>query len=341
MNELQVKGAWILYHTPPEKERGKTMRKEAKANKQAAISQIGGYHGGNFHNENYAFEGFQSNKYFTSDRYIALDAGFQRTDGKPLKGFGLEIETECSGIHNPQVLAEVLNKIIFPHFPADLFKLQRDGSLSGDTSAECITQIMTREFIRNNYGNFKLMYNTYFPAFGITCGPNCGMHVNISRGLFGRSDKAQTEAVRKLYYIVNKHYDLCCALFHRDRNRTVYCSRMAHSMDYCKSMDLGSCSSNHGVSFNLGHWNTGRIEIRLVGGQKNYACFRNTMECVFHLCDAVKTLTWADCDDLTKIFAGCNQYVFDRLKSYCRDSGTITAADLDKIRPTVQQVELI
>ena len=317
------------------------MRKESKKLKTATISGVGAYHGSNFHNENYAFEGFHSNKYFTSDRFIPMDEHFQRSDGKPLKGYGLEIETECRGISNTAVLAEVLNNILFAHFPADLFKLQRDGSLAGDSSSECITQVMTKEFIRNNYASFKLMYDTYFPAFNISCGTNCGMHVNISRALFGRSDDAQTLAVRKLYYIVNHHYDLCCALFYRNPRYTTYCSRMRADLETCKTLDLGRQGCSHGVCFNLGHWNSGRIEIRLVGGQKNYPCFRNTMESVFHLVDAVKHLSWNDCDDLTKIFAGCNQYVYDRLKSYCRTAGTISDDDLEAIRATIKREDLL
>ena len=317
------------------------MRKDAKTAKSTVLSCVDNYHGGNFRSEDYAFEGFRSNKYFTSDRYIALDARFVRPDGKPLKGYGLEIETECSGIANTTVLAEVLHNIIFAHFPADLFKLQRDGSLRGDSSAECITQVMTKEFIRNNYGSFKLMYDTYFPAFRIACGANCGMHVNLSNALFGRSEKAQVEAVRKLYYVVNRHFDLCCALFHRDRNRTDYCSRMHADLDYCRTMDLDRVSGGHGVSFNLDHWHAGRVELRLVGGQKNFPCFRNTMESVFWLVDAVKRLSWSDCDDVVKIFSGCNQYVFDRLKSYCRAAGTVSDAQIEAIRLTVQREELL
>ena len=317
------------------------MRKNAKTNKAATISRVQSYHEGGNYSEAYAFAGFQSNKYFTSDRYIKLNANFTRTDGKPLKGYGIEIETECSGVSNQRVLAEVLDKIIFAHFPEDLFKMQNDGSLDGDSSAECITQIMTKEFIRNNYANFKLMYNTYFPAFRIGCGDNCGMHVNISNACFGRDEKTQTEAVRKLYYIVNHHFEFCCALFHRNPRRTHYCGRMTAEKDYCKNMDLSRQGCSHGVSFNLGHWNTGRIEIRLVGGQKDYACFRNTMECVFHLVDAVKKLSWNDCDDLVKIFSGCNQYVFDRLASYCKDAGTITREQLDKIATTKKIEELL
>lgn len=317
------------------------MRKDAKTTKTATLSTVDQYHGGNWGSESYAFQGFRSNKYFTSDRYIGLDGSFNRPDGKPLKGFGLEIETECTGIRNATVYAEVLNNVIFPHFPADLFKLQRDGSLSGDSSAECITQVMTREFIRNNYSAFKLMYDTYFPAFGISCGPNCGMHVNLSNALFGRSEKAQVEAIRKLFYIVNHHYSLCCALFHRDASRTNYCRQMASSKDYARNLDLRNAPGGHGVSFNLDHFASGRVELRLVGGQKNYPCFRNTMESVFFLVEAVKRLSWADCDDLVKIFSGCNQYVFDRLKSFCQQRGAITSAQIEAIRPTVQREELI
>lgn len=318
------------------------MQKKNKARKTATVSTVHGYHeGGSLDREDYAYLGFQSNKYFTSDRYIPMSAEYARVDGKPLKGYGLEIETECHGITNPTVLAEVLNKVIFSNFPADLFKLQRDGSLCGDSSAECITQVMTKEFIRNNYANFKLMYDTYFPAFNISCGPNCGMHVNISRGAFGRTEETQAEAVRKLYYIVNRHFDLCCALFGRDRRRTSYCSCMSSGLSYVKTMPMQQASS-HYVSFNLGHWNVGRIEIRLVGGQKTYAAFRNTMESVFFLVDRVKELSWSDCDDLVKIFDRCNRYVYDRLQSKCRQAGAITDAQVEAIKATVDlSVELL
>jgi len=315
------------------------MRKEAKVVKQTTLHSVGQYHGGVW-NESYAFHGFKSNKYFTSDRFIPLTEAFARADGKPLKGYGLEIETECNGIGNTTVLAEVLQKIVFSHFPADLFKLERDGSLDGDSSAECITQVMTREFIRNHYSSFRLMYDTYFPAFRISCGSNCGMHCNISRSLLGANEKTQTEAVRKLYYIVNHHYDFCCELFNRDHRNTHYCSRMQHSKDYCRTLDPNSVMGGHGISFNFDHWESGRVELRLVGGQKSFGCFRNTMESIFHLVDAVKRLSWAECDDLGKVFAGCNQFVYDRL-TRCRTAGYLSNETLHRIEGTVKTEDLI
>ena len=98
------------------------MRKDAKAPKTTTLNRVQGYHEGGFTSQtNYAFLGFTSNKYFTSDRFIKLDQHFNRPDGKPLKGFGLEIETECRGLNNATVYAEVLSNISFKHIPEDLF----------------------------------------------------------------------------------------------------------------------------------------------------------------------------------------------------------------------------
>lgn len=316
------------------------MRKESKTAISTNISTVNSYHARTDCSVNYAFQGWQSNKLFTSDRCIKLDDDFNRADGKPLQAYGLEIELICNSISNTTVLAEVLNKVIFAHFPADLFKLQSDCSLGGQSSAEAITQVMTRDAIRNMYPAFKAMYNDYFPAMDITAGhSSCGMHVNISNGLFGKTEATQTEAIRKLYYIINSRFALSCDLFRRRRDATDYCGRMNASKEYVQHMDLADQPCSHGVCFNLGHFTEGRVELRLVAGQKDYGAFRNTMETIFHLINAVKRLSWKECDDPEAVFSGCNQYVFNRLNTMCREH--FTAAQLRNIRATVKQEELL
>lgn len=312
------------------------MRKEARENVTVNVASVQGYHQRNTGAVSYAYQGFRQNKYFASDRPILLDANFNRPNGESLKGYGLEIETQCNGITNQRVLADVFDKIIFDLFPPDLFKMQDDGSLGGRTSAECITQVMTKAFIRNHYRDFKAMYNTYFPAFDISAdsaNTACGMHVNISNACFGDSPEKQELAIRKLFYIVNRHYDLCCSLFYR-KGSTRYCGRMRY--DNIKTVSLSAFYSDHGCAFNLGHFGEGRIELRLVGGQRNYACFRNTMESVFFLVDRVKKLSWDDCDKVAEIFKGCNQYVYDRL-TVC----PVNHEDMVKIAGTVKREELL
>ena len=317
------------------------MRKESKTeNRSIERANLQGYHQGGC-GESYAFAGFGKNLYYTSDRtaeVIMLDGVLCRRDGKPLKGYGLEIETGFC-FHGSQaraILSNIFTTAIFGIFPKYLFKQQTDSTITG---TECITQIMTKEFIRNNYKNFKTMWNELFPMFGITTDDgNCGMHVNISVGCLGTTLKAQEDATRKLFYIINKHYDLFKVAFYR-LGSSEWCGRMDYSN--AKTMDVHHMSSSHGNCFNGSHFDAGRIEIRLVGGQKNYACFRNTMEVIFHLVGKVKSLSWAQCDDITAIFSGCNQYVFDRLKTLCYESGTITINQLHDIEETVQHEILL
>ena len=313
------------------------MRKEAKIVKTVKDpAHIAGYYeNGGHEGHTYQYEGFAVNKYFKSDRFELLDENFKRPGGAPMQGFGLEIETSCGTIDSNAVLAEVMDKMIFSHFPADLFKFQSDGSLSGSSTVECITQVMTKMFIRNNYKLFKLMYDHYFKHLGIRCNSSCGMHTNISNAVFGKTQAAQEEAIRKLYYIVNRWYHIACPLFNRRADATTYCRKMPY--ENAKTMDLHSFYSNHGVCFNLGHIDEGRIELRLVGPQTSYGCFRNTMECVFFLTERVRTIKWADCDDLAKVFEGCNQYVYDRLRTKC----DLPQDVLDKIRAKVHVEDLL
>jgi hypothetical protein len=161
------------------------------------------------------------------------------------------------------------------------------------------------------------MFDTYFPAFGITADSArvpCGMHVNVSNALFGKTRDEQVEAIRKLYYIINKHYGLFKKAFYR-AGSTTYCGQMNYTA--ARTLDLEYQPNDHGLCMNLSHFRAGRIEIRLVGGQKNFYCFRNTMETVFHLIKRVRTISWAQCDNIAEIFRGCNQYVLKRLRTEC------------------------
>ena len=300
------------------------MRKEAKKQKSVTIARVQGYHGGHGQlTSNYAFRGFNGNWYFNSDRkedLVEIDGQIMRKNGQPLSGYGLEIEVECSGTMNQTILAEVCDKIIFPvfKFGADMFKMQNDCSLGGDTNVEIISQVMTKSRIRNDYSAYKALFQKYFPAFGIKADSyetSCGMHVNVSNAVFGKDEEQQSDNIRKLFYIVNRHYDFMLRLLYRDPHKRGWCSQMDYSD--AKTLDLHNASGSHGNCMNLSHFPEGRIEIRLVGGQKDYYSFLNTMESVFFLCERVKSLKWADLNDLGKIFKGCNQYVYKRIDTEC------------------------
>lgn len=305
------------------------MRTECRQEKTIDLERIHGYHGGRF------------DKYgvFVSDRMTETDRYYRLPDGTILPVIGIEMETEVWGITNSVAYATILRRCCFSTFPENLWKIESDVTLNGgDCGAECITQPMTKAFIRNHYRDFKAMFET-FDELGINNARtgNCGQHAHISLTFFGRTKKNQDEAIRKLYYIVNRHYDLILALLYRPSDRRRWCGRM--DPDCAWTMDLESMDGDHANCFNGSHYRRGNIELRIPGGQANYPCFRNTMESIFHLIEASKTISRRDCEDVVKIFSGCNQHVFDRLRSYCRERGTISEQQLNAISGTVKRVD--
>lgn len=274
------------------------MRKEKKEQKRIAVNGIQGYHARENYADNYAQAGFNGGfKVFASDRTRPADGS--------AKSYGLEIEL-CSSINSSVALGIILEKVVFPTFPAGLFKQQRDGSLCGNSSSEVITQPMTKAFIRNHYNDFKAMW-LFLKDINTAPNNSCGMHTNISMVCFGKTETEQKKAIMRLHNYFCDNYTTACALLKRDTAHTTYCGRM--NRDY-----LDPCGS-HYYMMNYSHMNegaSGRVEIRLVGPQKSFGAFRNTMEVIFHLVESAKE--GRDFTDPLKLWEGCNECVIDRLR---------------------------
>ena len=311
------------------------MRKDAKVSKNTVIKTVSGYHGSRF----------ASLKFFNSDRVINLTSDYKVSEentastlriakaGSDILSFGNEIELSCSSINNPTVLANVLDLVFSRCFPDDFIRMERDGSLRGSSAAECITQTYSKAWMRNNYAGFEAMYN-YFEQFQITTADECcGMHVNIGLANFGRTKATQDENIRKFWYLVANNYKLMKYLVGREGD-TTYCGNVSErSKEAVKALPLEYMPNDHYVCLNYSHYRQGRIEFRLVAGQRNFKAFRNTMESVFCLVEASKRLSWTDLDDIAKVFEGCNQYVLNRL-SRCVDKRVLDMATYNKIDAT-------
>lgn len=311
-------------------------RKDARNYTAPTTKTIGCYHGRRFNELNF----------YNSDRKIKLNPDYTVSSdntrsaltiakaGSHVKAFGLEIENVGDNLKRAgmdtyvNVIDLIFNKA---GFDPDFFKVERDCTVD----AECITQTFSKAWLRNNYKSFKAMWEL-FETFGITTNDTrCGMHVNVDLSNFGNNFETATENARKLGYVIQRHYNLMKVCFNRG-GETTYCQQMSPNKEYWKTTALESFSGSHGISYNMSHVFENRVEIRLVGGQKNYACFRNTMETVFHLIDRVNKLGWSDLDDVEKLFTGCNNYVFDRLSTNCLERGVITADVVNAIRTTIK-----
>lgn len=311
-------------------------RKDARDYTRPEVERMSGYHGGDF----------ESLTFYNSDRKIKLNSNYTVSEANPegikklfkagshVKAFGLEVETVGEPIQFGTTFYTNILDLIFTKagFDGDFFKIESDATVNG----ECITQTFSRAWLRNNYKCFKAMYEL-FDIFKITTDDSrCGMHVNVDLSNFGIDFDTQTENARKLGYVINKHYNLFKIAFNRTGS-TNWCGRMSTTKEFWKETPLDSFSSSHGNCYNMSHIRANRIEIRLVGGQKNYPCFRNTMETVFHIIDRVCKLSWNDLDNVQKLFKGCNAHVFSRLSENCANAGVISAEDVNAIRETVKE----
>lgn len=302
------------------------MRKEKKAERTANIKMMSGYHARQGEERNHAnsFEG--GAKYFASDRAKAL------SEVATAKGYGIEWEMTSSLTSDGTVLATILNSEFSAHLPQNFFKFEHDCTVD----IECVSQIGTKAFYRNHYASFKAIYKYLRviqtgPNFG---GTNCGMHVNISIANFGKTEAQQKANLMKLHNWINRSeesYTFACKMLHRDLNRTRWCGKMHPDF-------LDACGS-HGYCMNYSHMDEGRasrVEIRLVGAQKTFPAFRNTMETIFWLVKQSKELSADAWSDPIKLWSGCNQYVFDRLQDHFTD-----VEALETIRRAVKREELI
>ena len=306
----------------------KKKRKDAKKEKTPNITAMSGYHARQNcdSNEQRANSFNGGAKYFASDRAKAL------SEVDNAKGYGIEWEMTSRLTSDGNILATILNSEFSAHLPQNFFKFENDATVD----IECVSQIGTKAFYRNHYADFKAIYK-YLNV--IKTGPNygnasCGMHVNISIANFGKDRATQRTNIMKLHNWINASdasYSFACKMLHRDEGRTRWCGKM-------RPNELDGCGS-HGYCMNYAHLNEGkasRVEIRLVGAQKTYGNFRNTMETIFWLVKQSKELSADGWKDPIKLWSGCNQYVFDRLKDSFTDS-----AKLEIIRQSVKREELI
>lgn len=312
------------------------MRREAMNYETPEIERMSGYHMG----------GYDSLCVYNSDRKIKLNSDYTVSDdnsdstkkiakvGTHMKAIGLEIETvsPIADAIGTTVYTNIL-RLAFSKagFDDDFIKIEHDGTVDG----EVITQTFTKGWLRNNYKCFKALYELFGQLNITTNSAKCGMHVNLDLAWFGNDYDSQIENVRKLGYLINRHYELFRIAFNRTGCNT-WCPRMNFTKEYWKETPVNMFPTQHSeCCVNMGHVRQSRVEIRLVAGQKNYACFRNTMETVLHIIPRVCKLSWNDLDDLYKVFKGCNRHVFDRLATNCFNANVIDSETIEKLRPTV------
>lgn len=305
-------------------------RREANVNRNMSelnLHRVEGYHASGW-DENYAQAGFGNENeesaalFFASDRAKSLkeiEEALQHGENVPIpKGYGIEVELGTE-IYSRLLFETAMSKGFTDLFPAKLWKLQRDGSLEperrGCVTGEAITQVFAKSWMRNNYRNFKLFWQ-FMDECGIRPNDSCGMHVNVGLYMFGKDIDTQCRNIAKIHNWIMNNWETALALVHR---KPECAAQWSARMPRMTAAQIAEGNGNHHVAMNYSHLyeseiTARRVEFRLVGPQKSYPAFRNTMEVIFHLVEQSKKLSAADFNDPSKLWRGANWHVHNRLR---------------------------
>lgn len=275
--------------------------------------RVSGYHSGtrNGYTEAAGNCGFSGGLFFyASDRRHAVAPGYEPSEtmkarGLRVSGYGLEVEMVNPAISG-DVLANVTKSYVFGAFDSALWKFESDCTVD----LECISQVMSHEFIRNNYAAFHQLFKRLAICGGTTDDPRVGMHINISLSQFGRTSEAARTAAAAFWALMSRpEWDaLFCAATNRRESARTYCGRVT-SEEY-------DTSNSHGRALNYSHIDegSGRVEFRFVAGQRDFRGFRDTMELIFFAVKRIKSIKNPLTVTPAQFFRGCNKYVVSALR---------------------------
>lgn len=208
-------------------------------------------------------------------------------DGTNFKGFGIELEIDRNDHSYAENRAVAhINNLIGGHA-----YYNRDGSLN--YGFEIITQPHTREALTElNWqevlkGLVRLGYRSHDLK-------TCGLHMHVSRELFGENEEERTENIAKTIYFYEAFWSDILKFSRRtaeqaDRWASRYCGAKP-TIDDTRKVAKGYYGRYYAVNLT----NSKTIEFRLMRGTLNYKTFMATLDFLMTIAENSKKVTEID-----------------------------------------------
>jgi hypothetical protein len=211
-------------------------------------------------------------------------------------GFELEVDCDCSNSRHNEETARGLCSA--SGLEEDEMRFAHDGSLN--YGFECISQPHTVKDFWSKQGKWQKMlkylsengYKSHDPG-------TCGLHVHVSRGMFGSTHAIQDKAIAKVYTFFDDNWDDIVKI---SRRRSLsYCHKNElYDRDLCDIQEgkktkfecwkkKSKCEGGHGVALNNANHCT--FEYRLGRGTLNSWSFFSWIDFVLTLTKNAKRIT--------------------------------------------------
>jgi len=228
-------------------------------------------------------------------------------DTSNFKGLGVELEVEGP---EPAETAEKISSIdgLFHEDYDERNELifEHDGSLDDDMGMEIITRPHDKEsFFRMPWeAILKTLTDNGFKSHDAES--SCGLHVHVSREVFGRTRQEQSRAIAKVYRFFNENWD-DVSKFSR-RNNFRWCQRVPvpNSRNVKDIMDKArSVRSNLGShSVALNNANSDTLEFRLGRGTLRLASFLAWVDFIVAVAWNARKITFNEIGNLDRWLEG-------------------------------------
>ena len=221
---------------------------------------------------------------------------------KDFKGFGFELEVDKSNIngdykslYNNIVAHAIIDKT---GLDKDEVFFETDGSL--DNGFEIISQPHTIAAFYEKTDSWKMMLDILSDAtFKSHNAGTCGLHIHVSKALFGSTERQQNFRIGKIYKFFDYYWTDLLKASRRDTSSTYYCNKNSNNIK-CREEnrrhktesrawqaqakydhDTRHDSESHHRALN--NSNYGTFEIRLGRGTLNKASFFAWIDLVLNI----------------------------------------------------------
>jgi hypothetical protein len=215
------------------------------------------------------------------------------------RGFGYELEIDRNNRDtvSERNLVERLTEIA-----GDALVFERDGSLQ--YGFEIITQPHTEEAMRAlNWRDILHACHEY--GYTSHDNGNCGLHVHISREIFGADEVEQNNNIAKLIYFYDVNYDDIVKISRREYRDAVHWADRYDIDTRKQAVDIvaNGASRYHAVNIT----NRATVEIRIMRGTLNFDTFNACTDFVQTIAKNARKIRWRDIDDRVKWLRGIDK----------------------------------
>ena len=201
--------------------------------------------------------------------------------------FGIELEVDYGG-NISENAGKVLDIANDDH--DNRLYIKNDSSI--DDGFELVTHPMTLEYHKKIMPWEEVMRKLLSMGYISHKTTTCGLHCHINRTAFGETIDAQEEAIGRILYFVEHHWEEMLRFSRRnERQMARWASRYAVNKSNPKEMidDIKKCDYSRYRCVNIQNYHT--IEFRMFRGTLKYNTFIATLQLINEICNVAISLS--------------------------------------------------